>query len=244
MLIYILIATVLTSFVSLVWIVFLWAKQKTLNIVSKFLVSMAVWALLWDVFLHILPEIVEEKWLSIYISWLILAGIVAMFIVEKFFHRRHCHCWSWHHHTLVSMNLIGDSIHNFIDWLIIWWSFMISPSVGVATTIAVMLHEIPQELADFWIMISSWLSKKRALFLNFVISLSAVFWWVLIFYMTDFFTGLIPMISAFAMWSFLYIAWTDLIPELHKHSDIKTSLMQLFFMLLGIWLMSLLLFLE
>lgn len=243
---YSIISVLVISLVSLIWILTLWIKVEKLKKILIYLVSFSAWWLLWDAFIHLLPELVEENWFTIWTSLFILSWILFWLITEKIIHRNHCHMpiTKDHIHPFAYMNLIWDIVHNFIDWLIIWASYLISIPVWIATTIAVLLHEIPQEIWDFGVLIHWWFSRKKALLVNFLTALTAILWVVIALSLSNYSEGLTKFLVPFAAWSFIYIAWSDLIPELHKESKFKQSLLQIIFFLLWIWLMSLLLLLE
>jgi zinc and cadmium transporter len=149
-----------------------------------------------------------------------------------------------HIHPFAIMNLVGDSVHNFIDGLILGASYLVNIPVGIATTIAIIFHEIPQEIGDFGVLIHGGFSKKRALFINFMTALTAVLGVVIALLLTRYIVDLTSYLIPFAAGSFIYIAGSDLIPELHKETKISKTLIQLLFFLLGIGIMLLLLIVE
>lgn len=239
-------ASLLTSIISLIWVFTLSFKTEFLKKILIFMISLSAWALLWDAFIHLLPEIVEESWFWINISLWIILWIIISFILEKIIHWRHCHhpTTKDHPHPLAIMNLFWDALHNFLDWLIIGWAFLIDIKVWIATLIAVILHEIPQEIWDFWVLIHAGLSIKKALILNFIVSLTALVWVIVALLLSNYVENINNTLIPITVWAFIYIASTDLIPELHKETDIKKSLVQLFIFLLWIWAMILLLLVE
>lgn len=198
-----------------------------------------------DVFFHLLPE-AGEKGFSLQIGLYVLIGVVFSFIVEKLIHWHHCHniecdVSKKHVRALAYMNLLGDGLHNFIDGIIIAGSYLISFPVGLATTLAVIFHEIPQELGDFGVLIYSGLKKTKALFFNFLSALSSVVGVGLVALLQKDVTAfLIP----FAAGTFLYIAGSDLIPALHEETEKSNAALQILVFLLGIGVMVGLLLLE
>jgi zinc and cadmium transporter len=219
--------------------------MKNVEKILLYLVSFSVGALLGDAFIHLIPESFEELE-PFLVGVYVLSGILFSFVIEKFIHWRHCHIKTskMHPHRFVYMNLIGDSFHNFIDGLIIAGSYFVSIPVGIATTIAVVFHEIPQEIGDFGVMIYGGFSKIKALLFNFLTALTAVIGALI----GIFLSGLEPFLSfliPFAAGNFIYIAGTDLIPELHKseHVGLK-SFLQLIAIILGMLVMISLLLLE
>ncbi|MBS3162366.1 ZIP family metal transporter [Candidatus Woesearchaeota archaeon] len=144
------------------------------------------------------------------------------------------------------MNLIGDTFHNLIDGLIIGASYLVSVPVGIASTVAIVFHEIPQEIGDFGVLLKGGYSKTRALFLNFVTALTSVIGVVIALIFATKINGLVDFLIPFAAGSFIYIAGSDLIPELHKEDahDERKALLQMIMFVLGIMIMCVLLLLE
>lgn len=244
--IYPIIAVVAVSLISLIGIMFLVLKTEKLKKILIYFISFSAGALLADAFIHLLPEAVEEYGFGLNISLYILAGIAFSFIIEKFIHWNHCHLpiTKDHKHPFAIMNLVGDAIHNFIDGMIIAASFFISPAVGIATTIAVLLHEIPQEIADFGVLVHGGFTKAKALMFNLLTGLTAVLGAILVLLLGYLNEGLVMFLVPFTVGTFIYIAATDLIPELHKEVKLSVSIPQLIFFLIGIGIMMLLLLLE
>lgn len=243
---YIFLSILLVSMASLIGILAFSLKDALLRKVTVVLVSFSAGTLLGDAFIHLIPESFETG--NGYASVSILAGLIFFFILEKFIHWRHCHeeeCPE-HARSLPYMVTFGDAIHNLIDGMIIAASFLVSVPVGIATTIAVLFHEIPQEIGDFALLIHGGFSKKKALLYNFASAsmafLGAIFVLVASAYTESAELFLVP----FAAGGFIYIATADIIPELHKHKahKISESFKQLFFFVLGIVVMWGLLFLE
>jgi zinc and cadmium transporter len=243
---YSLISVILVSLFSFTGVLFLAFKKEKLKKLLLFLVSLAAGGLLGDAFLHLLPEAVEETGFTLGISLAILLGLLAFFALEKFISWRHCHIPTSkeHPHPVVFMNLIGDGLHNFIDGMIITASFLVSFPLGMATSLAVILHEIPQEIGDFGVLIHGGFSKNKALAFNFVSGLMAIGGAVLTLFLGVRFTGLIKFLVPFTAGSFIYIAGSDLIPELHKETNLKKSGFQFLGLILGIGVMLVLLLFE
>ena len=237
-------ATLTISLISLLGIFFIFLTPKSLNRLTLFFVSFAIGGLLGDSFIHLIPQSFTFFESSTTASLFILVGILIFFILEKFLLWHHCHEANCQQSTkhVPTMNLVGDSIHNFIDGALIAASFQVSLFVGLSTSLAVILHEIPQEIGDFGILIHHKFSIKKALIYNFLSALFSVVGVLLVFvFDTSLSTFLIPITAG----GFIYLAATDLIPELHRHdSKIKTSLIQLICIILGISLMFGLTFLE
>ncbi len=243
--IYSLFAVMIVSSISLIGAIVMVIKQQIIKKILIIMVSFAAGAMLGDVFIHMIPELAEEGALNLKSSFFILLGIIIFFVLEKIIHWRHCHLTACknHIHPLAFMNLVGDAIHNFIDGVLIAGSFMLSIPVGIATTIAVILHEIPQEMGDFGVLLHSGMKASKALLFNFLSALTAVAGAlvVLIIGANIDVTGVIIPIT---IGGFLYIANTDLIPELHKETKISISIFQLISIFIGAGIMFLLLFLP
>lgn len=239
-------STLLISLVALIGIIFLGFHQEKLKKIVIYLVSFSAGALLGDVFIHLLPEIAEGNNFTLQSSLFILSGILFGLITEKVIHRNHCHMpiTKDHVHHFAIMNLVGDFVHNIIDGLIIGASYMVSIPVGIATTLAVLLHEIPQEIWDFGVLIHGGMSKKRALLLNFLTGLSAIVGVIIALLINNYTHNITSFLIPFAAGSFIYIAGADLIPELHKENKTGQAILQILSFLIGIGVMMLLLFGE
>lgn len=229
----------------LAMLLFAWRKGLVEKLMLS-LISFSTGALLGDVFLHMLPEMVEDGNVAVESWFLILGGIIASFILEKFIHWHHCHHLpdEHHHHPVGMISLIGDTVHNVADGMLIAGSFLVDIRLGVATTIAVILHEIPQEIGDFALLIYSGYSRGKALLFNGMTTLSALIGAILVLAFSNQLPHIGQIIVPITAGNFLYIAGSDLIPELHKETGARRSTMQLLFMLVGIAFMSSLLFLE
>jgi zinc and cadmium transporter len=249
-------SVLLASILSLIGVITLFVRSSALQRWLIYIVSFGAGALFGDAFLHLLPEAVEELGeFTLAISVPVLLGIILSFIIEKFVHWHHCHHLNHaghkHHldhkqkgNTLAAMNLFGDAVHNLIDGLIIGASYIVSIPVGIATTIAVLLHELPQELGDFGILLHSGLSKARALFYNFLVSTTAILGVIIAFILNVYMEGLTQFLLPLSAGVFIYIAGSDLIPELHHEIKLERSVMQLAMFVLGIMVMLVLLLLE
>jgi zinc and cadmium transporter len=234
-----LIAVLAVSLLSFVGVLFVAVNLEKLRKILLFLVSFAAGGLLGGALIHLLPEAVEEAGLTINVSLAVLVGILSFFVLEKFVHWRHCHVPTCddHPHPLAVMNLVGDGFHNFMDGMVIAVSFMVSASLGIATTLAVVLHEIPQEIGDFGVLIHAGYSRVKALAFNFLIALTAVLGVVVALTLQDQIPGLTQFLIPFTAGGFIYIAGADLIPELKKETEIKKSMVQLLGLFLGIGVM-------
>ena len=174
-------------------------------------------------------------------SLVILLGFIVMFVVEKFVHFHHSnkceeaghgHSHAYH---LAPVNILGDAVHNFIDGLVIVGAYSVDFTLGVAATISVIFHEIPQEIADFGVLLYSGLSKKKAMLFNFISALTAILGVLIALLFTNV-DGFSELILPFAAGNFIYIAASNLVPQLHRHCKLKDTIMHLFAMALGIGL--------
>lgn len=242
-----LLSVFIVSIISLIGVITLALSDTTLRKVVLYLVSFSTGALFGDVFLHMLPEVAEESGFTFGVSVAVLCGILVSFILEKIIQWRHCHHHDDDHvhaHPFAIMSLVADGLHNFIDGIIIAVSYMVSLPIGIATTMAVVFHEIPQELGNFGVLIHGGMSKTRALFYNFITAVTSVLGAVLTLLFSAHFEKVTYLLIPFAAGSFLYIAGSDLIPELHKEQSLSKSLLQLLFLILGILIIMSLLLLE
>jgi len=237
---------IIVSLISLIGIFFLSLSKERLQKILLYLVSFAVGALFGDAFIHLLPKVFQGTGKPLLISLLILAGIFLFFILEKVIRWRHCHISDsrTHFHPVVPMNLIGDGLHNLTDGMIIAASYSLDFSLGLATTLAVVLHEIPQEIGDFGVLVYGGLSIKKAVIFNFLSACTAILGAVITLWVGSVVSGFAPLILPLAAGGFIYIAGTDLIPELHHELHIKNSLIQLAAIFLGVGLMAFLLIFD
>jgi zinc and cadmium transporter len=232
-------STLLVSLLSFSGILLLAMRARQLKQMVFILVSFAVGALFGNTFFMLIPEsfaLIENTQM---IGLLIISGLVVMFTLEKFIHWHHCHNVSHEHDAapLGYISLITDSLHNFTDGVLIAAAWMASPEVGIATTLAVVLHEIPQEISDFGVLLHAGFSKRKALFLNFFAACAAIIGAVVTILLGKLSEELIVFILPFAAGGFIYLAGSDLIPELHRESEVKKSLIQLGAILAGLVLM-------
>ncbi|OGZ70736.1 MAG: hypothetical protein A3F47_00445 [Candidatus Staskawiczbacteria bacterium RIFCSPHIGHO2_12_FULL_38_11] len=234
--IYAFLSVIIVSLVSLVGVFTLSLKEEFLRKYIFVFISLAVGALLGDAFVHLIPEALVNSSNTVVVSILIIIGILIFFILEKFLH--------WHHHgdyengvhihPVGKLLLFSDGLHNLIDGIVIGVSFVVSVPVGIATTIAVVLHEIPQEVGDFTVLLHSGYQRKRALWLNFLSALCAVFGVIIAFILGESGQNFIMWILPIAAGGFIYIAVADLIPELNKNKEVKHSVLQIIAVVVGV----------
>jgi len=239
-------SVLIVSLVSLVGIFSLSLREDILKKYIFIFISLAVGALLGDALIHLIPEAFENSSNTTLTSIFIIVGILIFFILEKFLH--------WHHHgedagdehihPIGKLILFSDGIHNFIDGVIIGASFLVSLPVGIATTIAVILHEIPQEIGDFAVLLHAGYAKTRALWLNFLSAILAVFGLLIILILNQTEKTIVLYLLPIAAGGFIYVAVADLIPELHKTKKVGHSLMQIIAVIAGVGAMLALTLLE
>jgi zinc and cadmium transporter len=227
-------ATSVISLISLIGIIFLGRDEKKLQKIIFILVSFATGALIGGGLLHLLPESLAMGKMAFFFF---IIGIISFFIVEKFLYWRHCHKEICPIHTFTYLNLIGDGVHNFIDGVVIAASFVVDLRLGLTTSLAVALHEIPQELGDFGILVYGGFSVKKALTYNLLSAATCILGGIGTYFISSFTNILKFPLLAFAAGGFIYIALVDLLPELRAKSGLKESILQLLFILLGIGLM-------
>ncbi len=207
------------------------------------LVSYAIGALLGAAFLEILPEAIELGKNNALIGGTLLFGILLFFTLEKLLLWRHCH----HEHCEVHeahqqndhgrsgiMIIVGDTFHNFVDGIIIAAAFLTDIHLGVVTALAIIAHEIPQEVGDFMILLHSGYSKMQALRLNLISSLATLVGGVLAYYALHSMLEVVPVLLALAAASMIYVAVADLIPGLHKRTQLHDTLQQVVMIALGV----------
>ena len=234
------------SLVSLVGILALVAREAFLRRLLPFLVSFAVGALLGDALIHIVPELSESGGFTTGIAFVVVGSILFFFLLEKAIHVHHSldapeH---GHIHPVALNNLVGDGVHNFVDGAIIAGAFIVDTRLGIATTAAVMLHEIPQEVGDLGVLVHAGLTPRRAVVYNLASAFVAVLGAILALVLQSASAGIERPLLATSAGAFIYIAGADLIPELHRANDFRSSLVQFLGMAGGFAVMGLLLLAE
>jgi len=225
----------LISAISFVGVASFAVNDKVLDNTLFCLVGFAAGALIGGAFLHLLPETVERSTnMDVFLALSI--GFLLFFLLEKLIWR-HCHKGKCEIHPFVYVNLIGDGVHNFIDGIVIAASFLSSVELGIATSLAVAFHEIPQEIGDFGVLVYGGFEKSKALILNFITALTAVVGGIVGYYLSSNIAGATVYILPFTAGGFIYIAASDLIPELHKEATPRNSLASFAFFLLGFMFM-------
>jgi zinc and cadmium transporter len=221
--IYAILASVLVSALSLVGVLTFVLNDALLKKVLIRMVGFGAGGLIGGALFHLLPEALSQSATSLEVFFYVFVGFMFFFMVEKYLYWRHCHKENCDVHPFTYLNLIGDGIHNLIDGLIIGASFFVSPVVGWAATIAIIFHEIPQELGDFAVLVYGGFSKNKALWFNFLSATTAIVGTIIGYFssscVADFSKVLLPLAGG----GFIYIAACDLVPQLHKHPDSKEA---------------------
>lgn len=240
---YSIIATFIVSLISFAGILTFLLKDKILDKIVFYLVAISAGSMMGGAFLHLIPEAVENVngdygVDQIFIA--VLVGFIMFFILERVLHWHHCHkhggdCGSVHSFTY--LNLIGDGLHNFIDGVVIVAAFSLSVELGLATTLGIIIHEIPQEVSDFGVLIYGGFGKFKALLFNFLSGVLAILGAVCGFMLVNFVQGIIPLLVGLTAGGFIYISASDLIPELHKEAKFYKSLIAFICFFIGIVLM-------
>jgi len=212
----------------------LFFQEGTRKTLLPCLLSYAIGTLLGAAFLGMIPHALQQA-TPIAISGTVLVGIVLFFVLEKIVIWRHCHDTECEVHSSAGpLILIGDAFHNFVDGFVIAAAFLTSVPLGVAASLAVIAHEIPQEVGDFAILLENGYSKTRALILNSLSSLTTLPGAVIAYFYLGATREAVPFILALSAASFIYIAVADLVPSLHRQTGLKAALMQFVLILAGI----------
>ncbi len=236
-LLWILLATFIVSLISFIGAATLVLSEKLQKKILMALIGFAAGALIGGAFLHLLPETIGSGVTSLEnIFMTVIIGFVVFFVLEKLLWR-HCHERACPIHVFAYLNLFGDGVHNFIDGLVMAASFIVSIPLGLTTTLAIAAHEIPQEIGDFGVLVYGGLKPRKALFLNFVTALTAVTGGIAGYYLFPYLGDAMIFLLPFAAGGFLYIAASDLVPELHKEANTVKTVMSFASFLIGIILM-------
>ncbi len=233
------ISTLLVCIASFAGVLFLAFKMQLLQKIVFVLVSFAVGALFGNAFFMLIPEAQELLPNNLLTGLMIVGGIMLLFVLEKLIH--------WHHNHNIEqfkneaplgyISLFTDGLHNFIDGILIASAWMVSPEIGLATTLAVIAHEIPQEISDFGILIYAGFSRKKALIFNFLSACTAILGAVGTLWLGALFNNISAYILPLAAGGFIYLAGSDLIPELHREKSAGKNTLQLLVIIIGLALM-------
>ncbi|MEW6142124.1 MAG: ZIP family metal transporter [Chloroflexota bacterium] len=237
-------ATFIISLIAFAGLLVFAFKGEWLNKTLLVLVALSSGALLGGAFLHLVPEAISELGGSLSVFLYLLLGFCLFFILEQFLHWRHQHGTTHGVKPFSYLILVSDGVHNFIDGLVIAASFVVSFPVGIATTMAVALHEIPQELGDFGVLVYGGFSKFRALTFNYISAVTAIVGGVIGYLASSIIHGSIVYLLPFAAGNFIYIAAADLIPEIKHAVSLRRSILHFCVFLIGIGIMLLVKFLH
>jgi len=233
-------ASIVVSLISFVGAITLLMNEKVLNKVLVVLISFSAGVLIGGAFLHLIPEAIEHRGEKINVFVYVIFGFVLFFILEKYLYWRHCHkgeLCEIHTHPVVYLNLLGDGLHNFVDGVIIGSSFYVDIKIGIISTLMIILHEIPQELGDFGVLLYGGLTKFKALFYNFLSALAAVVGTVVGFFVSQNVHNVVVYLLPIAAGGFIYIAASDLVPAIQKQKELKSANISLVCFVFGITLM-------
>jgi len=243
---YAFLSVIFISIISLVGVFAISLKERTLDRILFILLSFSSGSILGTAFLDLLPEAIHflgEEHLSITVLY-VTFGFVGFFFIERFIYWFHGHLHGPEHRSKVDerlrvkkfvyLNLIGDGIHNLIDGMIIGASFLINIQTGLAATIAVFFHELPQEIGDFGVLVYGGFTRYKALFFNFLSALTAIIGVFLSNYFAMNIVNFFGYLLAFAAGGFIYLASSELIPEMQREEDLGRSLIQFILFILGI----------
>ncbi len=237
---WILLATLAVSVLSLIGAASFLLRGKTLKKIIPALVALAAGSLLGGSFFHLIPEAYENDFPAIGIT--IVSGFLLFFLIERYLHWHHHEEKCVHDHSLGYLVLFGDALHNLIDGMIIAAAFLVDIPFGITTTLIVMAHEIPQEIGDLGILLHSGFSKRKALLMNFLTALTAIIGAVVAYFFSSGSELFAQILIPLAAGGFIYIAASDLIPEMHRENN--HVLLSFLFFILGLSLMYALTFLE
>jgi len=233
-LLYILGATTLVSLLSLVGIIFIGVNESRIQKIIYVLISFATGSLIGGALLHLLPEAaaVEKK---AYLH--VIVGIIFFLLLEKLLYWRHCHKGHCDVHTFKYLNLVGDGVHNLIDGVVIGSSFIVDPGLGLTTTLAILFHEIPQELGDFSVLIFGGFTFRKALLFNLLSAVSCIVGGVVAYFAAGSIEPMKTFLLGFTAGGFLYIAMVDILPELRAGASLRKAMAQVLLIVCGIVLM-------
>ncbi len=242
-------ASLLISLVSLSGAFVFWIKPERLNSLLPYLIALAVGVLLGDAFIHLIPDAAKRQGSVSSVCLMTLAGVFLFFVLEKLVRWRHDHrllpsvesaqspC-SEAIKPMAKMNLMGDAVHNFVDGILIGGSFLVDPVIGMTTTLAIVVHEIPQEIGDVGALVYGGYSPRKAVIYNFYCSLTVVLGALFTLLLSQFAQASLIFLLPVAAGGFIYIAATDFIPILHEHSSLKNLYGQTVIFAMGVGFMQ------
>ncbi|MBI5065709.1 ZIP family metal transporter [Candidatus Woesearchaeota archaeon] len=247
-LLWILVSVFIVSSISLIGVIALFFNKKFLGNILLFLISFAAGALIGAAFLDLIPEALEHNPEQITFVYIII-GILIFFVLERVFGYYHHHHKHIHKHKEIKkyvkgfayLNLISDGLHNFLDGMVIAISFLTSFELGIIASIAVIIHEIPQEIGDFGILVYGGFTRLRALMYNFLFALTAFLGALVTYFFSINIRGVNEILLPIAAGNFIYLALADLLPEIHHEQGFQRTMMHVLTLISGIfiiWLMT------
>lgn len=233
-----LLSTVFVSLLSFIGVFLLSFQQDKLKKILILLMCFAVGVLLGNSFFHLLPESYFHIHETSYVAWACIGGFLIFFFIEQILHiRTHQNKGNTNIKSYGYLNLYADGVHNFVDGILIAVTWLYTPELGIATTLTIILHEIPQEISDFGVLLQAGFSRKKALLYNFISACSAILGTVVTLLIGEkiehFSTYLLP----FAAGGFIYLAASSLLPEIVKLSNKRNYWLYIICIVLGILLM-------
>lgn len=236
--IFTLLSVTIISLISLIGVIILTLNKKEAENKLLYLVGFSAGSMLGGAFYHLLPESLENHNI-ITVSTLALAGILTSYSIEILINWKLNRLQTSKNHpqAFIYMNLLGDGIHNFIDGMVVAGAFQIDNKLGLVTSIAIILHEIPQEIGDFAVLMYGGIEPKKALIYNLLSGTTAIFGAIVALTLSQYIDELSGLLIPFAFGNFLYIAGSDLVPKLRDEKNLFHSLVQLMFMVAGVLLL-------
>ncbi len=234
---FILLATISVSLLSLIGALTTSFNHKSLDRFLHLLVALAAGTLLGNAFFHLLPEGLEHSPSVETFTLTVVLAYCAFFLMEKILHWRHCHTHNCDTHQYGTLSLVGDSIHNFLDGMIIAAAFLQSPSLGVGTTLAIALHELPQEIGDFAVLLHAGYSRSKAILANLTVAATAILGGLIGYLVGTVSDQFNSILIALALGGFIYISTSDLIPEIRKEPSLKKWLTSFGMFIVGLGIM-------
>ncbi|HPA25539.1 MAG TPA: ZIP family metal transporter [bacterium] len=236
---YAIVAAIIVSLISLVGVLTLSLKEKKLEKILLMLISFSAGAMLGGAFFHLLPEAMDFSANIEKIFIFTLIGMLVFFVLEKVLRWHHCHDTNCEtHQHLGHLNLVGDAVHNLIDGIVIAAAFAVSVPLGMTVTLSITLHEIPQEISDFGVLIYAGFSRSKALLYNLYSALFALLGVLMGYFLILYIDHINLFLLPFTAGGFIYIAATDLVPEIHKENRLGRSILSFIFFVGAIVLMA------
>lgn len=241
-LLWILISVITVSTVSLTGVITLFLRENLMKKILLYLVSFAAGALMGVSFLDLIPEALEYGSTEQAFVYVII-GIIVFFVLERIFCFYHNHHHHIHKHKTMKkhvkefayLNLLGDGLHNFLDGMVIAISFLTSFELGLIASLAVIFHEIPQEIGDFGILVYGGFTKWKALTYNFIFALTAIAGALATYFFSINVEGISKILLPFAAGNFIYLALADLLPQVHLEQSFLRTLLHILTLILGIF---------